>query len=700
MDLIENEDFYPCYHLPRIALCHRLEVEMGDSVENKIVENGEGKSSKKLNQEPTEGKEPDSPSQKTKSKIGNSDPDEVVENDTEEGGYKSDRSASDDGSTDAVVDRRRNKGSSGYEESGEEDGVSEISEGIRTRGEQEEDEYDEEATADASSGDDISENVNEEDQEGYEEDTEEEDEVSEDEEVDVTNPSFVPKRTGFWDHDDRYENIKVEESRNPRRGKYRQLWDKTAGRWEHDLYKEEEQGPKQPWEIEQTLEDFEKSKSRGRGRREFGDFVGGRGRSRGRPSRPSMDRTEGERNRPPRERGRGRGRGRVSRGRPRGRGGFREERITEREESRQWDGDARDDVEYAWQAGLDDDSNKETNRNEASTAQREKPVPKKASKKEPREPKESGKRASHATSTSSKKSPVAEFNEEKVKKTEQVKDRFEDSAVNDETAGGDHGVKKVQSTNKPKRYSSQRQKANTGDDQQQQQQQLQNQANESATIHENQIYETFPQQGAVDLVQYQMQQLQFQMQALQAQEYENAMTALQQQQLLQQSPESQAQQQPQQQVQVQPGQVPQIITPAMHQYMQHQLLLQYQALQRSQIQQQQQTRPQLLSKENGQQQVASEEGVVLQGNTFAGMQPGIRPYDVSSQPPTGIYPQSGSPYEVPYEQIMAQRPGLFIPPMQYLQQQQQMQMIDAQRKARSAAIPIKPPPDQQEYNQG
>ena len=36
MDLIENEDFYPCYHLPRIALCHRLEVEMGDSIENKV----------------------------------------------------------------------------------------------------------------------------------------------------------------------------------------------------------------------------------------------------------------------------------------------------------------------------------------------------------------------------------------------------------------------------------------------------------------------------------------------------------------------------------------------------------------------------------------------------------------------------------------------------------------------------------------
>ena len=74
-------------------------------------------------------KEPDSPTQKTKSDISNDDADVVVEDDTEEGGYKSDRSASDDGSTDAVVDRRRNKGSSGYEESGEEDGVSEISEG-------------------------------------------------------------------------------------------------------------------------------------------------------------------------------------------------------------------------------------------------------------------------------------------------------------------------------------------------------------------------------------------------------------------------------------------------------------------------------------------------------------------------------------------------------------------------------------------
>ena len=53
-----------------------------------------------------------------------------MENETEDG-YRSDRSASDEGSTDAVTERKREKGSSGYEESGEEEeGISEISEGI------------------------------------------------------------------------------------------------------------------------------------------------------------------------------------------------------------------------------------------------------------------------------------------------------------------------------------------------------------------------------------------------------------------------------------------------------------------------------------------------------------------------------------------------------------------------------------------
>ena len=53
-----------------------------------------------------------------------------AESDTEEAGYKSDKSASDEGSTDNVVDRRRSKGSSGYEESddGREEEGSDVSE--------------------------------------------------------------------------------------------------------------------------------------------------------------------------------------------------------------------------------------------------------------------------------------------------------------------------------------------------------------------------------------------------------------------------------------------------------------------------------------------------------------------------------------------------------------------------------------------
>ncbi len=30
----------------------------------------------------------------------------------------------------------------------------------------------------------------------------------------------------------------------------RTLWDRTADKWEHDLYREEEQTPKEPWEVE------------------------------------------------------------------------------------------------------------------------------------------------------------------------------------------------------------------------------------------------------------------------------------------------------------------------------------------------------------------------------------------------------------------------------------------------------------------
>ena len=30
----------------------------------------------------------------------------------------------------------------------------------------------------------------------------------------------------------------------------RHLWDKTSDKWEHDMYREEEQGPKEQWELE------------------------------------------------------------------------------------------------------------------------------------------------------------------------------------------------------------------------------------------------------------------------------------------------------------------------------------------------------------------------------------------------------------------------------------------------------------------
>ena len=37
---------------------------------------------------------------------------------------------------------------------------------------------------------------------------------------------------------------------NRRKPTTRQLWDKTTDRWEHDMYREDEQGPKTREEIE------------------------------------------------------------------------------------------------------------------------------------------------------------------------------------------------------------------------------------------------------------------------------------------------------------------------------------------------------------------------------------------------------------------------------------------------------------------
>lgn len=108
-------------------------------------------------------------------------------------------------------------------------------------------------------------------------------EKEDDEEKDEENksPTYVPRRTGFWDHDDRFADINVQESREPQGSK--RLWDKAeVDRWHHDKYNEEEQGPKAEWELEQTrreLEERENRRSRGgdRGARNLGDFLPGDG---------------------------------------------------------------------------------------------------------------------------------------------------------------------------------------------------------------------------------------------------------------------------------------------------------------------------------------------------------------------------------------------------------------------------------------
>jgi len=61
------------------------------------------------------------------------------------------------------------------------------------------------------------------------------------------NPAVIPRRTTFWGHDDRWSDTPEEERRKPTS---RKLWDKTSDRWEHDMYREEEQGPKTKEELE------------------------------------------------------------------------------------------------------------------------------------------------------------------------------------------------------------------------------------------------------------------------------------------------------------------------------------------------------------------------------------------------------------------------------------------------------------------
>ncbi|XP_012554530.2 probable serine/threonine-protein kinase DDB_G0280133 isoform X1 [Hydra vulgaris] len=86
--------------------------------------------------------------------------------------------------------------------------------------------------------------------------------------------SFVPRRTGFWDHDDRFADINIEASREPRFNQ-KKLWDKSeVDRWQHDKFVESEQRPKEKWEIEQNAYDpDERRKQNGpRKKRQLKDY--------------------------------------------------------------------------------------------------------------------------------------------------------------------------------------------------------------------------------------------------------------------------------------------------------------------------------------------------------------------------------------------------------------------------------------------
>ncbi|XP_065052515.1 trichohyalin-like isoform X1 [Rhopilema esculentum] len=702
--------------------------------------------------------------------------DVIVENETEDG-YRSDRSASDDGSTDAVTERKREKGSSGYEESGEEEeGISEISEGRREKREEEEDEYDKEATGDASSGDDISEGVKEDGSEGYEEDTEDEEESRkedgaegddeeeqlEDEVEDVKSASFVPRRTGFWGHDDRHDTKPIEESKYPRRGKNRQLWDKTSERWEHDMFKEEMQGPKESWEIEESLKELEHRQSN-RNRRQFGDFVGNRrrGGSRGRRQQraerevgddDSPDFREERDNERREVQPRGRGRAPRLRGRPRGRASFkgerrhgrmdegygqgerimdtRQEEVEDKQEEEKTVSKSVDDADGRMPAveenqqdlkhqQNDDDKAKQLEQPKEHNRQRKTPprrtqVGQKDKANDSQDPKG---RAKGVTSqkVSTAKKMATEFNVEKKPTPDDEEEEDQKQEVHADESKKNHPAAK------PKRYSSQRQRGNASEDAQ-----YQNQV--ESTIQEGEYFNQMSpqdlqrlqfQQNSMAMLQYQMQQMQAQLQSMQTQGYDGAqgaqsqqqqghippnqgnlmMTPVMQQYLLQMQALQQMQQQQHQQQHQQEQQQQQ----QQQQQMQQQ---QQQMQQQQQIQQQQQQR---LQEVNMNQSMSTEKqqaspdrgGIVVQGNAYTAVPNNIGQFGVVPHPPPGIYSQAGTRYENPYEQMMStgpppqQQPGLFIPQMHQMPTQL-MQMQDPQRKMRSAAIPIKPPPEQQE----
>eukprot|EP00794_Sanderia_malayensis_P017443 gene17443-19188_t len=674
----------------------------GDVTEEKIKPELDTESSVDDNQQKAGNAKEEIPDDETKNKIETSD--------TEEGGYRSDQSCSDEESGDNIIENPPSKGSSGYDESDDyEEEYSEVSEGQRGKEEDEEKEYDEGVSDNGSSDDVMVQSSNEHDAEGYEEDREDES-TNDKEDIDEKDPRRVPRRTGFWEHDSRLEEITVDESRAPKSD--RKLWDKIGERWQHDKYNEVEQAPKESWEIEEAANQGRGQDNRRRNQRNLGDFM--RGTKGGRGGRSSRGRRgDGRSNNEDR-----RGQSTHSRGSPRGRADFRGRR---RESKPKDEEQEYEDANMEWGLAVDESNDKrDANRGKVKKESKEKIENQQDEEKNQRDKlksKESKKQSEPSTSIhqqskpsppkkeesaeeqhlsrgrgrgitskkiSSAKKTAVDFSKKERKRSKeqpihQDEENYKELCFSDADENEQAAPESAQSkhTAKPKRYSSQRQKQSLGTEAAPQNPAAQNPANQEVAFDPNMLM----------FLQQQLQQMQ----------------------LMQQQQQQPVQQQQQQPVAAQ-AQGSTVVTPSMQQILQHQFL-NMQNLQQMYTQQQQQQQQQMQSMRMRQPSIPSNEpqtspavdaNIMMPRNQFPpNAPPNVQHYNLMQQNQPGLYSQTGTQFSNQMmsvqQQPTSQQPGLFIPAVQQVATPQQVPDESAeqfaQRKARPAAIPIKPPPE-------
>lgn len=65
---------------------------------------------------------------------------------------------------------------------------------------------------------------------------------------DRRNPQYIPKKGGFYEHDDRLTEVVAEEEENKKTKGKKKLW-KDEGKWMHDRFQEDDQNPKSRDEL-------------------------------------------------------------------------------------------------------------------------------------------------------------------------------------------------------------------------------------------------------------------------------------------------------------------------------------------------------------------------------------------------------------------------------------------------------------------